>query len=181
MFFSNLFGEEGPRIPGVKDWSVPPLRAGFPVRMLPILYSSPRPLLKGRYFRGAIRSSVCFIEILSALLTFFRFLPCLFLLYPIHLFQWSLNPRLIIYRFPVHKQNHNFLSVKLDRILLHLGILLLFYISLNRVRMTFTRHSTLCNSLAFHLNPWILDPLNPLEPHRLTWRLFTWLALISYN
>ena len=50
-FFSNLVGEEGPRIPGVKD------------------------------------SSVCFFEILSALLTFFRFLLCLFLLFPIHIFQ----------------------------------------------------------------------------------------------
>jgi hypothetical protein len=46
-----------------------------------------------------------------------------------------------------------FLSVKLDRIFLPLGILLLFYISLNRVRMTFARLSNLCNSLAFHSNP----------------------------
>ncbi len=46
-FFSNLVGEEGPRIPGVKD------------------------------------SSVCFLEILSTLLTFFLFLLFLFLLHPI--------------------------------------------------------------------------------------------------
>ncbi len=47
-FFSNLVGEEGPRIPGVKD------------------------------------SSVCFLRIVSALLTFFRFLLCLFLVYPVY-------------------------------------------------------------------------------------------------
>ena len=59
--------------------------------------------------------------------------------------------------------------MKLDRIFLPLGILPLFYISLNRVRMTFARLSTLCNSIAFlsacsaedHLNPGLLDPLNP--------------------
>ncbi len=34
-----------------------------------------------------------------------------------------------------------------------LSALLAFFISLNRVRMTFARHSTLCNSLAFHSNP----------------------------
>ena len=50
-FFSNLVGEAGPRILGVKD---------------------PR---------------VYFLETLSALLTFFRFLQCLFVMYPIHLFQ----------------------------------------------------------------------------------------------
>ena len=48
------------------------------------------------------------------------------------------------------------LSVKLDRIFLPLGSLLLFYISLNRVRMTFARLSNLCNSVAF-----ALEPLNP--------------------
>jgi hypothetical protein len=55
-FFSNLVGEEGPRIPGVKD------------------------------------SRVCFLKTLSALLTFFRFLRCFFSVYPIHLFQLTLNP-----------------------------------------------------------------------------------------
>ncbi len=58
-FFSTLVGEEGPRIPGVK----------------------PATDTAGK------DSSVCFLKILSALLAFFRFLRCLFLLYPIHLFQ----------------------------------------------------------------------------------------------
>jgi len=47
LFFSNLVGEEGPRIQGVKD------------------------------------SRVCFLYILSASLTFFRFLGCLVLLFPV--------------------------------------------------------------------------------------------------
>ncbi len=55
-FFSNLVGEEVPRIPGVKD------------------------------------SRVCFLKTLSALLTFFLFLRCLFLVYPIYFFQLNLNP-----------------------------------------------------------------------------------------
>ena len=38
--------------------------------------------------------------------------------------------------------------MKVDRIFLPLGILLVFYISLNRVRMPFARRSTLCNALA---------------------------------
>ena len=63
-FFSNLVGEEGPRILGVKD---------------------PR---------------VYFLQTLSALLTFFRFLQCLFVVYPIHLFQLNLNLQLTIYRLP---------------------------------------------------------------------------------
>ena len=62
-FFSNLVGEEGPRILGVKD---------------------PR---------------VYFLETLSALLAFFRFLQCLFVMYPTHFFQWNLNPLLIISAF----------------------------------------------------------------------------------
>jgi len=62
------------------------------------------------------------------------------------------------------------LSVKLDSIFLPLGILLLFYISLNRVRMTFAKLLNLCNSLAFHSNPWILDPLYPLVSHLLNWK-----------
>jgi hypothetical protein len=48
-------------------------------------------------------------------------------------------------------------------------------ISLNRVRMTFARLSTLCNSLAFlsassvedHSNPGILESLNPMRSHLL--------------
>jgi hypothetical protein len=50
-FFSNLVGEEGPRIPGV------------PVKCDGIFDKDPR---------------VYFLKILSALLTFFRFLQCLF-------------------------------------------------------------------------------------------------------
>jgi len=69
-FCSNLVGEEGPRIPGVKD------------------------------------SSVCCLKTLSAPLTFFRFLRCLFLVYSIHLFQLNLNPLLIISAFHIRKQNH---------------------------------------------------------------------------
>ena len=41
-------------------------------------------------------SSVCFLKTLSAPLTFFRFLRCLFLVYPIHFFQLNLNPLAIL-------------------------------------------------------------------------------------
>ncbi len=85
---------QGLKHPAFKGGVLTFVSAPRPVRMLSILYSSPRPFLKSRYFRGAIRSSVCFLKILSAFLTFFRFLLSLFLLYPIHLFQCSLNPRL---------------------------------------------------------------------------------------
>ena len=69
-FFSNLVGEEGPRIQG---------------------------------FKG---SRACFLKTLSATLTFFRFLRCLYLVVPIHLFQLNLNLLLIISAFPIRKQNH---------------------------------------------------------------------------
>ena len=67
-------------------------------------------------------------------------------------------------------------------VFLPLGMLLLFYMFMDRVRMTFARLSTLsgyayqlrrdkCNSIAFlsacsvadHSNPWTLDPLYPLR------------------
>ena len=110
-FFSNLVGEEGPRIPGVKD---------------------PR---------------VYFLKTLSAPLTFFRFLQCLFVMYPIHLFQLNLNPPLIISAFPIRKQNHKICKASFS-----------IFIRL------------FCGGSLEPLNPRILDPWNPLESYSLNWK-----------
>jgi len=54
---------------------------------------------KGPRIQGVKDPRVYFLKTLSALLTFFRFLQCLFVMYPIHLFQLNQNPLLIISGF----------------------------------------------------------------------------------
>ena len=126
MFFSNLVGEEGPRIQGVKD------------------------------------SRVCFLKILSTLLTFFRLSSGK----PSPLWRW----------FPEESTNGT------DVPLIHPPYRGRIKPPAFRVIVDFCYvFFGLCNSLAFHSNPWILDPLNPMGSHLLNWRSFTCFALINYN
>ena len=136
--------------------------------------------LQFRWRRGTKDSRFYFLKTLYVLLPFFRFLLCLSWVYPFYLFRLNLPPCSYYLRFQFADRTKRQVThseviqsclssifsaivegidttdlliceVRLYRS--SLENLLLCCILLNKVHMTFARHSNLYNSSVFHLNP----------------------------